>query len=128
MSSSPKSPERTVLVDLSVHRERTRLRGTRRRIDLALQQVRDTLSRMHATQVLFTRHGARVAKDLLDAQLHLLKAGTLVDRTDAGASSSGTLDPAELEQVLVDVDALIERAAKVCRRHRAYVESEREQG
>ena len=98
-------------------RERVRLEDTRHRIGQALAAVQGGLSRLHDNGLLFTRHGARVALDLLRAQALLLKANGLVEK----AELAGAPGPSRLESLLDAVDGALDKAAVLARRHRTHV-------
>jgi hypothetical protein len=68
------------VVDLAQARDARRIRELQARC-LAVDEVnRKSLARLFQTGLLFTRQGARLGRDLLLAQQHLLRVGDLLAR------------------------------------------------
>ncbi len=86
----------SMVVDLAQARDARRLREFQARCDGVDEVNRKSLARLFQTGFIFTRQGARLARDLLLAHQHLLRVSDLLDRIaelpeDADASDSATL-------------------------------------
>ncbi len=68
------------VVDLSLARDARRLREFQARCRAVDEVNRKSLSRLFQTGLIFTRHGARLARELLLAHQHLLRVTDLLAR------------------------------------------------
>lgn len=70
----------TAVVDLALARDARRLREFQARCRGVDEVNRKSLSRLFQTGLIFTRHGARLGRELLLAHQHLLRVTDLLER------------------------------------------------
>ena len=75
-----------------------------------------TVGRLYATGALFSRQGTRVGRDLLLAHQHLLKISALLDRLANDGDVPAPRNPAELEKLYLELDALLDRTQAITHR------------
>ncbi len=102
------------MVDLADARDDRRLRDTRGRVRAVAETTRRTLERLFQTEILFTRAGARLGRDLLLAHQHLLRAGDLLSRLEAVAIEGG--GDGDTEALYAQVHALLARTGELSAR------------
>ncbi len=68
------------VIDLGRARDARRLGRTREELRAVAEVNKKALARLFQTGLIFSRHGARLGRDLLLAQQHLLKASDLLAR------------------------------------------------
>jgi hypothetical protein len=82
-ASQPRSRKRSstaAVLDLSLARDARRLREFQARCRSVDEVNRRSLSRLFQTGLIFTRHGARLGRELLLAHQHLLRVSDLLNR------------------------------------------------
>lgn len=97
------------VVDLADARDGRRLRDLHVRLRSTLERNRRALGRLFQSGVVYTRTGARLGRELLLAQQHLLKAGDLLARID---DASDRRD-AEVEALERQVLAVLARTSEL---------------
>ncbi len=96
-SSAPHARRRatpTAVVDLALARDARRLRDFQDRCMGVDEVNRKSLARLFQTGLIFTRHGARLGRELLLAHQHLLRVTDLLGRLgelDASADEASAL-------------------------------------
>lgn len=103
------------VVDLAVAREHRRFLRYRQRAEHVLAENRAALQRLFDSGVVFTRHGSRVARDLLQAHQNLMRAVDISSR-ESEADESDIGSPETLFQ---EIEALLEKASVICQRNSA---------
>jgi hypothetical protein len=102
------------IIDLAQAREARRLDDFRRRLGAVQETNRRALSQLFQTGLIFSRAGARLGRDLLQAHQHLLKAAELLDRL---GELSGKRDGSPRTDALaVQVQALLARTSELSAR------------
>lgn len=97
--------ENVPVVDLGRARDVRRLQDHQRRCRQVLDANKRALARLFQSGQIYSRVGARLARDLLLAHQHLLKVGDLLARLDDEAG------PGEAEAVFGEVRTLLARTA-----------------
>lgn len=101
------------VVDLEVAREHRRFLRYRQRAELVLAENRAALQRLFDSGVVFTRHGSRVARDLLQAHQNLMRAVDISSRENEVDES----DIESPETLFQEIEALLEKASVICQRN-----------
>lgn len=117
----PIEPPLTEVVDLGAERDRRRFDRYRGRVETVLGENKRALMRLFDTGMVFTRHGSRVGRELLQAQQNLLRANDLMardvrDETPRGADAVGTL--------IDEIEALLDRTSAIARRNKTLFQAE----
>lgn len=86
------------VVDLSMARDARRLREFQARCQGVDEVNRRSLSRLFQTGLIFTRHGARLGRELLLAHQHLLRVTDLLARVGELPAAAPAGDAAALYQ------------------------------
>ncbi|HYD39459.1 MAG TPA: hypothetical protein VEB43_01405 [Anaeromyxobacter sp.] len=111
----------TDVVDLALARDARRLRDFQARCRTVDELNRKALARLFQTSLIFTRHGARLGRELLLAHQHLLRVGDLLARIgelpDASASEASQLYR-EAQSLLARTTELTARCNVVLARER----------
>jgi hypothetical protein len=115
------APERSAIVDLSKARELRRLREYQERCAAVDELNRKALTRLFQSGHIFTRQGARLGRDLLLAQQHILRVSDLLARigelpAELVGDASGLYD--EAQQLLTRTTELAARCGLVLARGR----------
>ncbi len=100
------------VIDLKLARDERRLRETQCRSRQVLDTNKRALARLFQSGLIYSRAGARLARDLLLAHQHLLKVGDLLARL----SLVDGVDPREAEVVYGEVQQLLARTAALSAR------------
>ncbi len=108
------------VVDLSMARDARRLRDFQARCRGVDEVNRKSLSRLFQTGLIFTRHGARLGRELLLAHQHLTRVADLVARLDRGAEAG-----ADAEVIHGQVQLLLARTAELAARSEGLLARER---
>jgi hypothetical protein len=107
------------VIDFEMAREHRRFLKYRERAERVLAENRSVLQRLFDSGVVFTRHGSRVARDLLQAHQNLMRAVDISSReTDAEES-----DIASPEPLFQEIEALLEKASVICQRNSSLFQS-----
>ncbi len=93
-----RSSATTPVVDLSTARDARRLREFQARCRGVDEVNRRSLSRLFQTGLIFTRHGARLGRELLLAHQHLLRVTDLLARVGELPAAAPAGDAAALYQ------------------------------
>ena len=110
--SSRRAAARSAVVDLAQARDARRLRELGERCRAMDECARAIVSRLFRCGSIFSRHGSRMARDLLLSHQQLLRAAALIGRAgEADAAASD--DPDALYQ---EASALVERSTLVVAR------------
>ncbi len=110
----------TEVVDLALARDARRLRDFQARC-LGVDEVnRKSLARLFQTGLIYTRHGARLGRELLLAHQHLLRVTDLLGRIGELPEAAG--DAATLYQ---EAHALLARTAELTARCNVVLARER---
>jgi hypothetical protein len=113
--------ERSAIVDLAQAREQRRLREYQERCRAVDEVNRRALARLFQSGHIFTRQGARLGRDLLLAQQHILRVSDLLARIGelpaALAGDAGGLYD-EAQQLLARTTELAQRCGVVLARGR----------
>ena len=111
----------TEVVDLATARDARRLRDFQARCQSVDELNRKALARLFQTSLIYTRHGARLGRELLLAHQHLLRVGDLLARIgelpDASASEASQLYR-EAQSLLARTTELTARCNVVLARER----------
>lgn len=100
------------VVDLAQARDARRVRELQARCRSVDEVNRRSLARLFHTGLVYTRQGARLGRDLLLAQQHLLRVGALLARiADLPESSAG-----EAAALYEDAQALLVRTTELTAR------------
>lgn len=102
----------SLVIDLSRVRDERRLRDYQRQSAQVLDTNKRALARLFQSGLIYSRAGARLARDLLSAHQHLLKAADVLARL-------GQMDAVErdaAEDVYGEVQALLARTAALSAR------------
>ena len=111
------------VVDFSTARERQRLIRYRERAQSVLTQNRAALQRMYESGLIYTRHGARVGRDLLQIQTHMLKVVDMLNRAPRTDDDGVEGHLIEGEALFAKVEALLEKSAALTERNRSAFQS-----
>ena len=111
------------VIDFGVARERQRLTRYRARAQSVLAQNRAALQRLYETGLIFTRHGTRVGRDLLQIQQHLLKAVDILNRAPKSDDEGFEGRLVEGEALFVQVEELLKKTAALTERNRSAFQS-----
>jgi hypothetical protein len=111
-ASRPRRSTRSAVVDLAEARDARRLRDLGDRCRDVDECARRTLSRLFRCGVIFTRHGARLGRELLLGHQHLLRAAALIGR----ATDCEPAAPDEAEALYQEASALVERSTQIITR------------
>jgi len=103
------------VIDLALVRDERRLHDFRRRSREVLDTNKRALARLFQSGLIYSRAGARLARDLLLAHQHLLKVGDLLARLDEIEGA----DPCEAEGVYAEVRELLSRTSELSARSEA---------
>lgn len=95
-------------------RESRRLVEFQRRLSVVQETNRRALARLFQTGLIFSRAGARLGRDLLQAHQHLIKAGDLLDRI--GELSGKCARSPQTEMLALRVQALLARTSELSAR------------
>ncbi len=110
------------VVDLALARDARRLRDFQARCRGVDEVNRKSLSRLFQTGLIFTRHGARLGRELLLAHQHLLRVTDLLARvgelTAAAPASEAAALYAEAQLLLARTTELTARCNGVLARER----------
>jgi hypothetical protein len=101
------------VVDLARARDARRLRDLVARCEKVDELNRKSLARLFQTGLLYTRQGARLGRDLLLAQQHLLRASDLLSRI---AELPASPEDAEASVLYEEAQALLARIAELTAR------------
>ena len=106
------------VIDLArVRHERGRMQ-TELRVRRVLDENRAALRRLFSSGLIFTQKGSRAGRDLLGAQLALLKLLDLLARTD----ETGTMqETTQARAALAQLDALLARTSQLATRTGAFI-------
>ncbi len=122
-SSAPHARKRattTEVVDLALARDARRLRDFQDRC-LGVDEVnRKSLAQLFQTGLIFTRHGARLGRELLLAHQHLLRVSDLLARLGELEASGG-----EASALYQEAHALLARTAELTARCNVVLARER---
>jgi hypothetical protein len=110
--------EAAPVIDLNAVRERRRLTRYRERAQAVLAQNREALQRLFDTGLVFTRHGSRVGRELLQAHQHLLRVVDMASRSGSGAD---LVD--ERAALFSEIEELLEKSRAIARRNRSLFQS-----
>jgi hypothetical protein len=97
----------TRVIDLARARDERRLAEYQRRTRQVQDQNKRALARLFQSGIIYTRVGARLARDLLLAHQHLLKVGDLLARL----AETEALERFDAESVYDEVQALLARTS-----------------
>ncbi len=107
------------VVDLVAARERRRFEDCRARVLSVLDEHRRVLTELFESGLMFTRHGTRIASELLRAQQRLMRVrDELAREAKVGDCGCGEL----VRGMLGEAEALLEKTAAAARRHRKLFE------
>jgi hypothetical protein len=110
----------TEVVDLALARDARRLRDFQARC-LGVDEVnRKSLARLFQTGLIFTRHGARLGRELLLAHQHLLRVTDLLARIGELPEAAG-----EASALFQEAHALLARTAELTARCNVVLARER---
>ncbi|HEY6098971.1 MAG TPA: hypothetical protein VIW03_06055 [Anaeromyxobacter sp.] len=116
MTSAAPRPRRTTarsaVVDLAQARDARRLRDLADRCRAIDEGARRSLSRLFQCGAIFSRHGARLGRELLLSHQHLLRAAVLVGQ----ASECDETDPQASDALFREATALVERSTQIIAR------------
>jgi hypothetical protein len=101
------------VVDLSLARDARRLRDFQARCRAVDEVNRKAVSRLFQTGLIFTRHGARLGRELLLAHQHLLRVSDLLARIGELPSSATAADASALYD---EAQTLLSRTAELTAR------------
>lgn len=101
------------MVDLSLARDARRLRDFQARCRAVDEVNRKALSRLFQTGLIFTRHGARLGRELLLAHQHLLRVSDLLARIGELPSTAPAADASALYD---EAQTLLARTAELTAR------------
>jgi hypothetical protein len=108
------------VIDFGAARERQLLGRYRERAQAVLGQNQEALQRLYESGIIFTRHGTRVGRELLQAHRHLLqvvdmvkKAPTSMEDGMMGRLIEGAALFDEIEALLGKTNAITERNKSV---------------
>ncbi len=104
------------VVDLNQFRERLQLSCYRVQLEEKLALHRAALKSLFDSGLVYTRHGSRVARELLQAQQMLMRAKDLV-ASEARLPSCGE---AVLAKLRGEIDTLVARAGVTATRHKKF--------
>jgi len=99
------------VIDLSLARDERRLVDCQRRSRQILDVNKRALARLFQSGLIYSRAGARLARELLLAHQRLLKVGDLLARLGEPDE-----DPGEAEAVYREVEALLAKTAELSAR------------
>lgn len=108
-----------MVVDLLAVRERRRFEDCRGRVRAVLGEHRDALTALFESGLMFTRHGTRIGRELLQAQQKLLRVHDELSR-EARGPTCGCADV--VQKLLSDAEALLEKSRTAATRYRALFE------
>jgi hypothetical protein len=113
-TAAPRSQRsvRSAVVDLAQARDARRLRDLGDRCRTVDETARRSLSRLFQCGSIFSRHGARLGRDLLLSHQHLLRAAALIGR----ASDCDESAPDEADALYQEAAALVERSNQIVSR------------
>ena len=116
-----RAPQRSAIVDLAQARELRRLREYQERCRAVDEVNRKALARLFQSGHIFTRQGARLGRDLLLAQQHILRVSDLLARigelpAPLASDAGGLYD--EAQQLLARTTELAQRCGLVLARGR----------
>ena len=100
------------VIDLRLARDERRLREAQRRSVQVLDENKRALARLFQSGLIYSRAGARLARDLLQAHQHLLRAGDLLARL----APLDAVDPGEAEAIYGEVARLLARTSALSAR------------
>jgi hypothetical protein len=110
------------VVDLSLARDARRLRDFQARCRAVDEVNRKALSRLFQTGLIFTRHGARLGRELLLAHQHLLRVSDLLVRIGELPETAPAADAASLyaeaQNILARTAELTARCGEALSRER----------
>lgn len=120
--STPRIAPRTrwpsPVVDLAEARDERRLRDHQARLRTVLDTNRKALGRLFQTDLIFSRAGLRLGRDLLLGRQHLLRALDLLARLDdlgRAGRAGGHRDP-EVEALYLQVQSLLVKTSELSAR------------
>jgi hypothetical protein len=122
-SSAPRARRRattTEVVDLALARDARRLRDFQERCTGVDEVNRKSLARLFQTGLIFTRHGARLGRELLLAHQHLLRVSDLLARLGELDASGG-----EASALYQEAHSLLARTAELTARCNVVLARER---
>ncbi len=102
----------TPVIELARARDARRLVDYQRRTQLVIEANKRALARLFQSGVIYSRVGARLARDLLLAHQHLLKVGDLLSRL----SEKDAPERFDAEAVYDEVQALLSRTTALTAR------------
>jgi hypothetical protein len=103
---------RAAVVDLAQARDARRLRELGERCESLDECARRVVSRLFQCGTIFTRHGSRLARELLFSHQQLLRAAALIGR----ATECDLSAPDECDALYREAAALIERSTQIVAR------------
>jgi hypothetical protein len=109
------------VIELNAARERRRLICYRERAQAVLAQNRDALDRLFESGLVFTRHGSRVGRDLLQAHQHLLRVVDMATRDPKHPHGPRVVEVGEA--LFREIEALLEKTNVIARRNQAMFQS-----
>ena len=117
--SAPAIVKLAGVVDLATAREHRRLSRYREKAQVVLEKNRAALRQLFESGVVFTRHGSRVGRDLLQAHQNLMKVVDIASRPQkAGAAALARGD--NLFRV---IEELLEKTSVIEERNKAMFQS-----
>lgn len=114
-SAAPRSRRtaaRSAVVDLAQARGARRLRELEERCQSIDEGARRLVSRLFQCGAIFTRHGSRMARDVLLSHQQLLRAAALIGRAEDLDDSA----PGECDALYQEAAALVERSTQILAR------------
>ena len=105
-------------MDLAEARDERRLRDHQARLRTVLDTNRKALGRLFQTDLIFSRAGLRLGRDLLLGRQHLLRALDLLARLDdlgRAGRAGGHRDP-EVEALYLQVQSLLVKTSELSAR------------
>jgi hypothetical protein len=123
LNGIPPGGNEAAVIDFGTARERQRVARYRTRAQSLLTQNRSALQRLYETGLIFTRHGTRVGRDLLQIQQHLLKAVDILNRAPKSDDEGFEGRLIEGEALFVQVEELLKKTTTLTERNRSAFQS-----
>ena len=117
--STPATSGPGEVVDLATAREHRRLGRYRDRAQAVLEKNRAALRQLFESGVVFTRHGSRVGRDLLQAHQNLLRVVDMASRPQA----AGAAALAKGDNLFRLIEELLEKTSVIEERNKALFQS-----
>jgi len=113
------------VIDFDAARERRLLLRYRERAQAVLLQNKEALQKLYETGMIFTRHGTRVGRELLEAHRHLLKVVDMVKKAPK-SDEEGTLGRLiEGEALFGRIEKLLEKTSAITQKNKSLFQSNR---